>query len=37
MVQTQFSKKVKFVGHEGSREFATNSLQVFYEDEGIEQ
>uniref|UniRef100_A0AAV1TSR5 Integrase catalytic domain-containing protein n=1 Tax=Peronospora matthiolae TaxID=2874970 RepID=A0AAV1TSR5_9STRA len=37
MVQTQFSKKVKFVRHDGAREFATNSLQLFYEDEGIEQ
>ena len=37
MVQTQFSKKVKFVRHDGARELATNSLQVFYEDEGIEQ
>ena len=37
MVQTQFSQKVKFVRHDGAREFATNSLQVFYEDEGIEQ
>ena len=36
MVQTQFRKKVKFVRHDGAREFATNSLQVFYEDEGIE-
>uniref|UniRef100_A0AAV1VNI8 Integrase catalytic domain-containing protein n=1 Tax=Peronospora matthiolae TaxID=2874970 RepID=A0AAV1VNI8_9STRA len=37
MVQTQFCKKVKFVRHDGAREFATNSLQLFYEDEGIEQ
>ena len=37
MVQTQFSKKVKFVRHNGARELATNSLQMFYEDEGIEQ
>ncbi|KAG4036743.1 hypothetical protein PC123_g27690 [Phytophthora cactorum] len=36
-VQTQFGKKVKFVRHDGAREFATNSLKVFYEDEGIEQ
>uniref|UniRef100_A0AAV1UAQ1 Integrase catalytic domain-containing protein n=1 Tax=Peronospora matthiolae TaxID=2874970 RepID=A0AAV1UAQ1_9STRA len=36
MVQTQFCKKVKFVRHDGAREFAT-SLQLFYEDEGIEQ
>uniref|UniRef100_A0AAV1UT40 Integrase catalytic domain-containing protein n=1 Tax=Peronospora matthiolae TaxID=2874970 RepID=A0AAV1UT40_9STRA len=37
MVQTQFCKKVKFVRHDGAREFATNSLQLFYEDECIEQ
>uniref|UniRef100_A0AAV1VNP0 Integrase catalytic domain-containing protein n=1 Tax=Peronospora matthiolae TaxID=2874970 RepID=A0AAV1VNP0_9STRA len=37
MVQAQFGKKVKLVRHDGSREFATNSLQEFYEDEGIEQ
>uniref|UniRef100_A0AAV1TLF5 Integrase catalytic domain-containing protein n=1 Tax=Peronospora matthiolae TaxID=2874970 RepID=A0AAV1TLF5_9STRA len=37
MVQTQFCKKVKFVRHDGAREFATNSLQLLYEDEGIEQ
>ncbi|KAG2759151.1 hypothetical protein Pcac1_g28786 [Phytophthora cactorum] len=36
-VQTQFGKKVKFVRHDGAREFATNSLKDFYEDEGIEQ
>lgn len=27
---------VKFVGHDGAREFATTSLKFFYEDEGIE-
>uniref|UniRef100_A0AAV1UJL0 Integrase catalytic domain-containing protein n=1 Tax=Peronospora matthiolae TaxID=2874970 RepID=A0AAV1UJL0_9STRA len=32
MVQTQFCKKVKFVRHDGAREFATNSLQLFYEE-----
>ena len=37
MIQAQFGKKVKFVRHDGALEFATNSLQVFYEDEGIEQ
>ena len=37
MVQTQFGKKVKFVRHDGAREFATNSLRNFYENEGIEQ
>ncbi|KAG3004972.1 hypothetical protein PC121_g25485 [Phytophthora cactorum] len=36
-VQTQFGKKVKFVRHDGAREFVTNSLKDFYEDEGIEQ
>uniref|UniRef100_A0AAV1TI22 Integrase catalytic domain-containing protein n=1 Tax=Peronospora matthiolae TaxID=2874970 RepID=A0AAV1TI22_9STRA len=37
MVQTQFSKKVKFVRHYGACELATNSLRIFIEDEGIEQ
>uniref|UniRef100_A0AAV1UPJ3 Integrase catalytic domain-containing protein n=1 Tax=Peronospora matthiolae TaxID=2874970 RepID=A0AAV1UPJ3_9STRA len=37
MVQAQYGKKVKLVRHDGAREFATNSLQKFYEDEGIEQ
>uniref|UniRef100_A0AAV1UAA0 Integrase catalytic domain-containing protein n=1 Tax=Peronospora matthiolae TaxID=2874970 RepID=A0AAV1UAA0_9STRA len=37
MVQAQFGKKVKFVRHDGAREFATDSPQEFYEDEGIEQ
>uniref|UniRef100_H3GC12 Integrase catalytic domain-containing protein n=1 Tax=Phytophthora ramorum TaxID=164328 RepID=H3GC12_PHYRM len=36
-VQTQFGKKVKFVRHDGAREFATNSLKASYEVEGIEQ
>ncbi|KAG2964870.1 hypothetical protein PC120_g27323 [Phytophthora cactorum] len=36
-VKKQFGKKVKFVRHDGAREFATNSLKDFYEDEGIEQ
>uniref|UniRef100_H3H975 Integrase catalytic domain-containing protein n=2 Tax=Phytophthora ramorum TaxID=164328 RepID=H3H975_PHYRM len=36
-VQTQFGKKVRFVRHDGAREFATNSLKTFYEVEGIEQ
>lgn len=27
---------VKFVGHDGAREFATTSLKFFYDDEGIE-
>ena len=29
-------KEVKFVRHDGAREFATNSLKFLYEDEGIE-
>uniref|UniRef100_A0AAV1TJ16 Integrase catalytic domain-containing protein n=1 Tax=Peronospora matthiolae TaxID=2874970 RepID=A0AAV1TJ16_9STRA len=37
MVKAQLGKKVKLVRHDGAREFATNSLQEFYEDEGIEQ
>ena len=37
MIQTQFNKKVKFVRHDGAREFATTSLQDFYEVKGIEQ
>uniref|UniRef100_A0AAV1TK02 Uncharacterized protein n=1 Tax=Peronospora matthiolae TaxID=2874970 RepID=A0AAV1TK02_9STRA len=37
MVQTQFSKKVKFVRHYGACELATNSPRIFIEDEGIEQ
>uniref|UniRef100_A0AAV1V5S4 Integrase catalytic domain-containing protein n=1 Tax=Peronospora matthiolae TaxID=2874970 RepID=A0AAV1V5S4_9STRA len=37
VVQTQFSKKVKFVRHDGACELATNSLQMFYKDEGIKQ
>lgn len=36
-IQTQFGKKIKFVRHDGARYFATNSLKMFYEDEGIEQ
>ena len=36
-VQTQFGKKVKFVRRDGAREFASNSLKFFYEEEGIEQ
>uniref|UniRef100_A0AAV1UAU9 Integrase catalytic domain-containing protein n=1 Tax=Peronospora matthiolae TaxID=2874970 RepID=A0AAV1UAU9_9STRA len=37
MVQAQFGKKVKLVRHDGACEFETNSLQEFYEYEGIEQ
>ena len=36
-VQTQFDTKVKFVRHDGSREFATSLIKKFYEDQGIEQ
>ena len=36
-IQNQFGKTVKFVRHDGAREFATNSLKTFYEDQGIEQ
>ena len=36
-VQTQFNKKVKFVRHDGAREFATSSIKAFYEEQGIEQ
>ena len=37
IIQTQFNKKVKFVRHDGSREFATTLLKAFYDDQGIEQ
>uniref|UniRef100_A0AAV1UM58 Integrase catalytic domain-containing protein n=1 Tax=Peronospora matthiolae TaxID=2874970 RepID=A0AAV1UM58_9STRA len=36
-VQTQFDYKVKFVRHDGAREFAANLLKAFYDDQGIEQ
>ena len=36
-VQTQFNKKVKFVRHDGAREFATSSIKAFYDEQGIEQ
>ncbi|POM58554.1 Hypothetical protein PHPALM_36782 [Phytophthora palmivora] len=35
-VEKQFDAKVKFVRHDGAKEFATNSLKAFYEDHGIE-
>ncbi|POM76995.1 Hypothetical protein PHPALM_5696 [Phytophthora palmivora] len=35
-VERQFDAKVKFVRHDGAKEFATNSLKAFYEDHGIE-
>ncbi|CAI5707657.1 unnamed protein product [Peronospora farinosa] len=37
IIQAQFNKKVKFVRHDGAREFATSSLMAFYEDQGIKQ
>uniref|UniRef100_A0AAV1TGB2 Integrase catalytic domain-containing protein n=1 Tax=Peronospora matthiolae TaxID=2874970 RepID=A0AAV1TGB2_9STRA len=37
MVKAQLGKKIKLVRHDGALEFRTNSLQEFYEDEGIEQ
>ena len=36
-VHTQFDCKVKFVRHDGAREFATTSLKSFYDDQGIER
>lgn len=36
-VQTQFEHKVKFIRHDGAREFGTASLKAFYDDQGIEQ
>ena len=36
-VQTQFDRKVRFVRHDGAREYATASLKAFYEDQGIQQ
>ena len=36
-IQTQFGKMIKFVRHNGAREFATGSIKMFYEDQGIEQ
>ncbi|CAI5746407.1 unnamed protein product [Peronospora destructor] len=36
-VQTQFNYKIKFIRHDGAREFATTSLKAFYNDQGIEQ
>ena len=37
-IQNQFDKTVfKFVRHDGAREFATNSLKMFYQEQGIEQ
>ncbi|GAB9476362.1 putative Integrase [Globisporangium polare] len=36
-VGNQFNKRVKFVRHDGAKEFATNSIKQFYADRGIEQ
>jgi hypothetical protein len=36
-VGNQFGKSVKFVRHDGAKEFATNSIKQFYADRGIEQ
>ena len=36
-VQAQFNKKVKFVRHDGAREFSTEKLLAFYENQGSEQ
>ncbi|KAF1322206.1 Integrase catalytic core protein, partial [Globisporangium splendens] len=36
-VGNQFGKRVKFVRHDGAKEFATSSIQQFYADRGIEQ
>lgn len=36
-VQTQFEYNVKFIRHDGAREFATASLKAFHADRGIEQ
>lgn len=36
-VGNQFGKRVKFVRHDGAKEFATNSIKQFYADSGIEQ
>ena len=36
-IKTHFFKKVKFVRHDGAREFATSSIKSFYEAVGIEQ
>ena len=36
-IQRQFGMKVKFVRHDRASKFATNSLKIFYEDQGIAQ
>ena len=36
-VQMQFTKKVKFIRHDGAREFTTSSIKTFDEEQGVEQ
>ncbi|KAF1328883.1 Pol protein, partial [Globisporangium splendens] len=36
-VGNQFNKSVKFVRHDGGKEFTTNSIKQFYADRGIQQ
>ncbi|KAF1314476.1 Copia protein, partial [Globisporangium splendens] len=36
-VGNQFNKSVKFVRHDGAKEFTTNSIKQFYADRGIQQ
>uniref|UniRef100_K3WYJ4 Integrase catalytic domain-containing protein n=1 Tax=Globisporangium ultimum (strain ATCC 200006 / CBS 805.95 / DAOM BR144) TaxID=431595 RepID=K3WYJ4_GLOUD len=36
-VENQFAKKVKFVRHDGAKEFATKPIKSFYAQRGIEQ
>jgi hypothetical protein len=36
-VGNQFNTSVKFVRHDGAKEFATNSIKQFYADRGIQQ
>ena len=36
-IRTQFDNTVKLVRHDGAREYVTNSLKAFYEDQGRQQ
>ena len=36
-VGNQFERRVKFVRHDGAKEFATNEIKSFYADQGIQQ
>lgn len=36
-VANHFDKRVKFVRHDGAKEFATNAIKEYYSDHGIEQ